>query len=65
MSSEDTVLLAFKAGRALRSGTSNTVEPSPTKGAIALTANADDGLLHFVWRNRETSQIEEVLSLSI
>ncbi|KAF4577121.1 hypothetical protein EYR36_005108 [Pleurotus pulmonarius] len=55
-------LLAFKAGRAFRNEGTNRVEPSPTKGAIILT-NGDDGLLHFIWKNRSTNQIEEDLIL--
>lgn len=54
-------LLAFKAGRAFRRDGSNVVEPNPTKGAVILT-NAEDGLLHFTWRNRETNEVEEVCS---
>jgi len=56
------VLLAFKAGRAFRREGSNLVEPSPVKGAILLT-NGDDGLLHFIWKNRTTGTIEEDLIL--
>jgi hypothetical protein len=56
------ILLAFKAGRAFRREGANTVEPSPTKGAIYLT-NGDDGLLHFIWLNRTTNNIEEDLIL--
>jgi len=56
------ILLAFKAGRAFRREDSNVVEPSPTKGAVYLT-NGDDGLLHFIWRNRITNTIEEDLIL--
>jgi len=56
------VLLAFKAGRAFRREGTNSVEPSPTKGAIYLT-NGDDGLLHFIWMNRTTNTIEEDLIL--
>lgn len=52
------ILLAFKAGRAFRREGTNIVEPSPTKGAIHLT-NGDDGLLHFIWKNRTTNQPEE------
>lgn len=52
-------LLAFKAGRAFRRDGSNFVEPSPTKGAIILI-NGEDGLLHFQWKNRVTSEVEEV-----
>ena len=53
------ILLAFKAGRAFRREGTNIVEPSPTKGAIYLT-NGEDGLLHFIWKNRVTNAIEEV-----
>ncbi|KAF8158332.1 proteasome complex subunit Rpn13 ubiquitin receptor-domain-containing protein [Crassisporium funariophilum] len=56
------ILLSFKAGRAFRREGANVVEPSPTKGAIYLT-NGDDGLLHFIWRNRTTNEIEEDLIL--
>ncbi|KIM43390.1 hypothetical protein M413DRAFT_444214 [Hebeloma cylindrosporum] len=56
------ILLAFKAGRAFRREGSNVVEPSPTKGAVYL-ANGEDGLLHFIWRNRITNVIEEDLIL--
>ncbi|KAH8825412.1 adhesion regulating molecule [Flagelloscypha sp. PMI_526] len=55
-------LLAFKAGRAVRREGSNSVEPVATKGAISLTSG-DDGLLHFIWRNRLTNEIEEDLIL--
>jgi hypothetical protein len=57
--SDSDILLAFKAGRAFRRENSNTVEPSPTKGAILLM-NGEDGLLHFQWKNRESSHVEEV-----
>ncbi|KAF5338990.1 hypothetical protein D9611_008759 [Ephemerocybe angulata] len=53
-------LLAFKAGRAFRRDGSNIVEADPAKGAILLT-NGDDGLLHFIWKNRETDVSEEDL----
>ncbi|KAF9565686.1 adhesion regulating molecule [Agrocybe pediades] len=56
------ILLAFKAGRAFRREGTNIVEPNPAKGAIYLT-NGDDGLLHFIWRNRTTGNIEEDLIL--
>ncbi|KAF9527554.1 proteasome complex subunit Rpn13 ubiquitin receptor-domain-containing protein [Crepidotus variabilis] len=56
------ILLAFKAGRAFRREGSNTVIPNPTKGAIYLTNGADD-LLHFIWRNRDTGELEEDLIL--
>ncbi|KAJ7212232.1 adhesion regulating molecule [Mycena pura] len=56
------ILLAFKAGRAFRRENSNTVEPSPTKGAILLTAG-EDGLFHFTWKNRTTNVVDEDLIL--
>ncbi|KAJ6557372.1 adhesion regulating molecule [Mycena vulgaris] len=57
------ILLAFKAGRAFRANSnSNTVEPSPVKGAIILTAG-DDGLFHFTWKNRTTGVVDEDLIL--
>lgn len=52
-------LLAFKAGSASRREGTNFVDPNPTKGAIMLQ-NADDGLLHFLWKNRTTGEVEEV-----
>ncbi|KAF8895409.1 proteasome complex subunit Rpn13 ubiquitin receptor-domain-containing protein [Infundibulicybe gibba] len=55
-------LLAFKAGRAFRREGTNTVEPSPTKGAIILSRGEDE-LLHFAWKNRSTNEIEEDLIL--
>ncbi|KAJ7069887.1 adhesion regulating molecule [Mycena amicta] len=55
------VLLALKAGRAFRQENSNTVDPSPTKGAIILTI--EDGLLHFTWKNRTTDVVDEDLIL--
>lgn len=55
----DTTLLAFKAGRAFRQGTTNTVVAEPAKGAIVLT-NGEDGLLHFLWKNRDSDIPEEV-----
>ncbi|KAH6912538.1 proteasome complex subunit Rpn13 ubiquitin receptor-domain-containing protein [Coprinopsis sp. MPI-PUGE-AT-0042] len=55
-------LLAFKAGRAFRRGSTNHVDSDPTKGAVLLT-NGDDGLLHFIWKNRSTGENEEDLIL--
>jgi len=57
-----TDLLAFKAGRAFRREGTNSVEPSPTKGAIVLQSG-DDGLLHFLWKDRSTNEVEEDLIL--
>lgn len=47
------------AGRAVRREGTNSVDPVATKGAISLT-NGDDGLLHFIWKNRLTNEAEEV-----
>lgn len=55
--------IAFKAGRAFRREGTNWVDPSPTKGAIILQNGVDDGLLHFIWKNRATNNIEEDLIL--
>ena len=35
------------------------MDPDPTKGAI-LIQNGEDGLLHFIWKNRSTNDAEEV-----
>jgi len=54
--------IAFKAGRCFRREGTNFVDPSPTKGAIILQ-NGEDGLLHFMWKNRTTNNVEEDLIL--
>lgn len=51
--------IAFKAGRAFRRERTKFVDAEPTKGAIILQ-NGDDGLLHFIWKNRETGDNQEV-----
>jgi 26S proteasome regulatory subunit N13 len=55
-------LLGFKAGRAFRREGTNFVDPEPTKGAILLS-DGEDGLLHFMWKNRTTNEVEEVSML--
>ncbi|KAI0345851.1 adhesion regulating molecule [Trametopsis cervina] len=55
--------IAFKAGRAFRRENTNFVDPSPTKGAIILQNGLEDGLLHFIWRNRVSNENEEDLIL--
>jgi 26S proteasome regulatory subunit N13 len=52
-------LVAFKAGRLQRRENTNWVDPALTKGALQLLV-ADDGLLHFQWRNRVTNTVEDV-----
>ncbi|KAH7924958.1 adhesion regulating molecule [Leucogyrophana mollusca] len=56
------ILLAFKAGRAFRREGTNYVDPHPAKGAVMLV-NGEDGLLHFVWKDRTTGAEEEDLIL--
>ena len=51
--------IAFKAGRAFRRENTKFVDAEPTKGAIILQ-DGDDGLLHFIWKNRVTNTEEEV-----
>ncbi|EMD39835.1 hypothetical protein CERSUDRAFT_112101 [Gelatoporia subvermispora B] len=56
------IRLGFKAGRAFRRENTNWVDADPRKGAILLQSG-DDGLLHFVWKNRSTNEVEEDLIL--
>lgn len=56
--------IAFKAGRAFRRERTNFVDADATKGAIVLQ-NGDDGLLHFVWKDRGTGAVQEVRLLSV
>ncbi|KAI6017419.1 adhesion regulating molecule [Pisolithus microcarpus] len=55
-------LLAFKAGRSFRRSGSSFVDANPTKGAIVLS-NGDDGLLHFMWKERPSGSVREDLIL--
>ncbi|KAF9219166.1 adhesion regulating molecule [Gyrodon lividus] len=55
-------LLAFKAGRSIRRTGTDFVDAFPTKGAVTLS-NSDDGLLHFVWKERTTGNVGEDLIL--
>ncbi|KIK69613.1 hypothetical protein GYMLUDRAFT_33991 [Collybiopsis luxurians FD-317 M1] len=59
--SDSDILLAFKAGRAFRRGGTNFVDPNPAKGAVIL--KKEDDLLHFLWKNRTTGEVEEDLIL--
>jgi len=56
------IRLAFKAGRAFRREGTNYVDADPRKGAVLLQ-NGEDGLLHFIWKNRSTNEVEEDLIL--
>jgi len=58
----DSLRIAFKAGRAFRRPGTNFVDANPTKGAILLQ-NGEDGLLHFIWKDRLTNDAEEDLIL--
>ncbi|KAL0581000.1 hypothetical protein V5O48_000994 [Marasmius crinis-equi] len=60
--SEGETILAFKAGKAVRRGNTNFVDPTPAKGAVILSKGEDE-LLHFIWKNRETNVVEEDLIL--
>ncbi|EAU86248.1 hypothetical protein CC1G_03459 [Coprinopsis cinerea okayama7 len=55
-------LLAFKAGRAFRREGTKFVDADATKGAIILS-NGEDGLLHFIWKNRITNEVADDLIL--
>lgn len=51
--------LSVKAGRSYRVTGTNRVEPSTTKGTLAL-GPGEEGLLHLTWKNRETNSVEDV-----
>ncbi|KAI6035814.1 adhesion regulating molecule [Pisolithus marmoratus] len=55
-------LLAFKAGRSFRRGNTSFVDADATKGAVVLS-NGDDGLLHFMWKERPSGTVREDLIL--
>ncbi|KAG1733012.1 adhesion regulating molecule [Suillus paluster] len=55
-------ILAFKAGRAFRRAGTNFVDASPTKGAVVVLTN-EDGLIHFMWKDRTTGEVGEDLIL--
>jgi len=57
-------ILAFKAGRAFRREGTNFVDASPVKGAVILQ-KGDDELLHFIWKDRSTNEVEEVANYHI
>ncbi|KXS19251.1 adhesion regulating molecule [Gonapodya prolifera JEL478] len=49
-------IVEFKAGKLFRDG--SMVKPDPRRGLIYLY-KSDDGLLHFVWKDRKTNAIED------
>ncbi|KZS93577.1 adhesion regulating molecule [Sistotremastrum niveocremeum HHB9708] len=53
-------LLSFKAGRSFRREGSSFVDASPVKGSLELL-RGDDELLHLLWKNRATGQVEDDL----
>lgn len=57
-------LLSFKAGRSFRREGSSFVDASPVKGSLELL-RGDDELLHLLWKNRATGQVEDVRSQSL
>jgi len=54
-------LVEFKAGRMRQRG--KMVSPLPNKGLIQIVQGQDDGLTHFLWKDRTTSQIESDLTI--
>ncbi|KAG0352523.1 proteasome complex subunit Rpn13 ubiquitin receptor-domain-containing protein [Gamsiella multidivaricata] len=61
MASSRNPLLQFKAGRCFREGTTDTVQPDPTKGLVYM--EEEDGLMHFYWKNRATNTVDDDLIL--
>lgn len=49
----------IKAGRALRRGETAFVDAQPTKGELSIS-EGEDGLVHFLWTNRETREVDLV-----
>jgi len=54
-------LVEFRAGRMRQRG--KTVSPLPNKGLIQITQGQDDGLVHFLWKDRVTGQVETDLTI--
>jgi len=54
-------LVEFRAGRMRQRG--KTVSPITNKGLIQIVQGQDDGLVHFVWKDRTTGQTESDLTI--
>lgn len=62
MSVDANELYNVKAGRAIRRGTTNFVDPQDVKGSITVFTDGN-GLLHFGWQNRTTQDVELVCTI--
>jgi len=54
-------LVEFRAGRMRQRG--KTVSPVTNKGSIQIVQGQDDGLVHFLWKDRTTGQVESDLTI--
>jgi len=54
-------LVEFRAGRMVQRG--KTVSPRTNKGTIQIVQSQDDGLIHFLWKDRTTGQVESDLTI--
>ncbi|KAJ3342667.1 adhesion regulating molecule 1 [Gonapodya sp. JEL0774] len=55
---KSTNIVEFKAGKLYRDG--SMLKPDPRRGLVYLY-KSDDGLLHFVWKDRKTNAVEDDL----
>jgi 26S proteasome regulatory subunit N13 len=55
------VLIEFKAGQMFKENNSKWVYPDKRKGLVILKQSPEDGLLHFVWKDRTTGVVERDL----
>ncbi|CAG2118239.1 unnamed protein product, partial [Medioppia subpectinata] len=54
-------LVQFRAGKMIRTGT--TVSPVKDRKGLVYLYQSDDALIHFCWKDRETGQLEDDLTL--
>jgi len=52
------VLVEFKAGRMFKDSNTKWVRPDKRKGQVQLKQSGEDGLIHFVWKDRSTGIVE-------
>jgi 26S proteasome regulatory subunit N13 len=52
------VLVEFKAGRLFKDSNTKWVRPDKRKGQVQLKQSGEDGLIHFVWKDRSTGIVE-------